>query len=68
VFKSLGVKSKGASTTIKDVEIVNNDAGVPTVCLYGDAKARAAEKGISKVLVSLSHSETVAIAIAQVSS
>jgi fatty acid synthase subunit alpha len=67
VFKSLGVKSKGASAAIKDVEIISNDAGVPTVRLHGDAKARAAEKGISKVLVSLSHSETVAIAIAQVS-
>ena len=68
VFKSLGVKSKGASAAMKDIEIVNDDAGVPTVRLHGEAKARAAEKGISKVLVSLSHSETVAIAFAQASS
>ncbi|KAF8816257.1 hypothetical protein BYT27DRAFT_7208450 [Phlegmacium glaucopus] len=44
---------------------LSDEMGVPTVRLHGDAKARAAEKGISKVLVSLSHSETVAIAIAQ---
>ena len=68
VFKSLGVKSKGASAAMKDIEIVNDDAGVPTVRLHGEAKARAVEKGISKVLVSLSHSETVAIAFAQASS
>ena len=68
VFKSLGVKSKGASAAMKDIEIVNDDAGVPTVHLHSEAKGRAAEKGISKVLVLLSLSETVTIAIAQVSS
>lgn len=68
MFKSLGVKSKGASAGMKDIEIVNDNAGVPTVRLHGEAEARAAEKGISKVLVSLSHSETVAIAFAQASS
>ncbi|KAF8199703.1 fatty acid synthase [Pholiota molesta] len=67
VFKSLGVKSQGAAAAMKDIEIVNDEAGVPTVRLHGDAKAKAAEKGISKVLISLSHSETVAIAFAQAS-
>lgn len=67
VFKSLGVKSKGASAAMRDIEIINDNNGVPTVRLHGEAKARAVEKGISKVLVSLSHSETVAIAFAQAS-
>jgi len=67
VFKSLGVKSQGAAAAMKDIEIVNDEAGVPTVRLHGDAKAKASEKGISKVLISLSHSETVAIAFAQAS-
>jgi len=53
---------------MKDIEIVNDNAGIPTVHLHSDAKARAAEKGILKVLVSLSYSETVAIAFAQASS
>jgi len=56
MFKSLGVKSKGASAVMKDIEIVNSDAGILTVRLHGDAKAWAAEKEISKVLVLLSHS------------
>ena len=59
---------QGASTTMKDIEIVNDDAGAPTVRLHSKAKAWTVEKGISKVLVSLSHSETVVIAFAQVSS
>ncbi|KAI6168120.1 hypothetical protein EDD17DRAFT_746406 [Pisolithus thermaeus] len=65
VFKSLGVPSKGAATAMKDIEILPSDSGVPTVTLHGDAKAAAENRGISQVLVSLSHSETVAIAFAQ---
>ena len=57
VFKSLGVKSKGAAAAMKDIEIVNDESGVPTVRLHGEAKSKATEKGISKVLISLSHSE-----------
>ncbi|KAG2076495.1 hypothetical protein BDR04DRAFT_694370 [Suillus decipiens] len=68
VFKSLGVPSKGAAAAMKDIEILPNESGVPTVTLYGNAKAAAQGKGITNVLVSLSHSETVAIAFAQASS
>lgn len=68
VFKSLGVKSKGAAAAMKDIEILNDASGVPTVHLHGDAKAEAEKRGISKVLISLSHSETVAIAFAHASS
>jgi len=68
VFKSLGVKSKGAAAPMLDIEILNDEAGAPTVTLHGDAKAAADEKGVSKVLISLSHSETVAIAFAQATS
>ncbi|KAJ3916064.1 fatty acid synthase [Lentinula edodes] len=67
VFKSLGVKSKGAAAPMKDIEIVNDKDGVPTVVLHGEAKTKASEKGVSKVLLSLSHSENVAIAFAQAS-
>ena len=57
VFKSLGVPSKGAGAAMKDIEILPNDDGVPTVTLHGDAKLAAEMKGVGKVLVSLSHSE-----------
>jgi len=52
---------------MKDIEILPDEAGVLTVTLHGVAQVAAAEKGIKKVLVSLSYSETVAIAFAQAS-
>jgi fatty acid synthase subunit alpha len=33
VFKSLGVESKGAGAPLKDIEIVNDDKGIPTVAV-----------------------------------
>ncbi|EIN09976.1 fatty acid synthase [Punctularia strigosozonata HHB-11173 SS5] len=65
VFKSLGVASKGAAAGMKDIEILPNEAGVPTVVLHGEAKAAADAKNVAKIHISLSHSETVAIAFAQ---
>lgn len=56
-FKALGVSSKGAAAPMKDIEILPNESGVPTVNLHGDAKSAADAKGVSKILVSLSHSE-----------
>ncbi|KZT29627.1 fatty acid synthase [Neolentinus lepideus HHB14362 ss-1] len=66
VFKALGVASKGAAAAMKDIEIFpDTETGAPQVVLHGDAKQAADAKGIQKVLISLSHSETVAIAFAQ---
>ncbi|KAI0067274.1 fatty acid synthase [Artomyces pyxidatus] len=68
VFKSLGVSSKGAGAAMKDIEILPNENGAPEVTLHGDAKAAADTKGIQKIHLSLSHSDTIAIAFAQASS
>ncbi|RDX57079.1 fatty acid synthase [Lentinus brumalis] len=68
VFKSLGVASKGAAAAMKDIEILPGESGAPTVILHGDAKAAADAKGVKKVHISLSHSDTTAIAFAQASS
>lgn len=57
VFKSLGVSSKGAGAAMKEIEILPNEAGAPEVTLHGDAKAAAVAKGISKIHLSLSHSD-----------
>jgi len=67
VFKSLGVASKGAAASLKDIEILPDESGVPQVTLHGDALSAAKTRGISKVLLSLSHSDTIAIAFAQAS-
>lgn len=53
---------------MKDIEILPDESGAPTVTLHGDALAAAQSKGIKKIHLSLSHSETVAIAFAQASS
>lgn len=57
VFKSLGVASKGAAAAMKDIEILPDTTGAPTVALHGDAKAAAEAKGVKKVHLSLSHSD-----------
>jgi fatty acid synthase subunit alpha, fungi type/fatty acid synthase subunit beta, fungi type len=57
VFKSLGVASKGAAASLKDIEILPDESGVPQVTLHGDALSAAKARGISKVLLSLSHSD-----------
>jgi len=67
VFKSLGVSSRGASAAMSDIEILPDATGAPKVTLHGDAKTAADSKGIKTIHVSLSHSETVAIAFAQAS-
>jgi fatty acid synthase subunit alpha len=68
VFKALGVSSRGAAAPMKDIEILPSSTGAPAVTLHGEAKSAASAKGISKIHISLSHSETVAIAFAQASS
>ena len=60
MFKALGVASKGAAAAMKDIEILNDASGAPQVNLQGDAKAAAADKGIAKIHVSLSHSDVSA--------
>lgn len=49
----------------KDIEVKNDDSGKPTVLLYGRVKDLL--KG-SKVLVSISHSDTVVVAMAVIES
>jgi len=64
VFKSLGVCSKGAGAPLSDIEITNDENGAPVVTLHGEAAAAAKEAGVKEVKVSISHSDSQAIAIA----
>jgi fatty acid synthase subunit alpha len=57
VFKSLGVPSKGAAAAMRDIEILPDESGVPQVHLHGAAQEAAAAKQVSKVQISLSHSD-----------
>ncbi|TQS38959.1 hypothetical protein Golomagni_00526 [Golovinomyces magnicellulatus] len=64
VFKCLGVKGKGAGAPLKEIEITNDKTGAPIVTLHGDAAKAAKIAGVREISVSISHSETQAIAIA----
>ncbi|PKS09122.1 hypothetical protein jhhlp_003736 [Lomentospora prolificans] len=64
VFKSLGVPSQGAGAALKDIEIVRNGDGVPSVKLHGNAAAAAKSAGVKNVSVSISHSDSQAMAVA----
>lgn len=64
VFKSLGVTSKGAGAPLYDIEILSDENGAPKVALHGAALEAAKEAGVKTVNVSISHSESQAIAVA----
>ncbi|RAH45867.1 trifunctional fatty acid synthase subunit FAS2 [Aspergillus brunneoviolaceus CBS 621.78] len=64
VFKSLGVSSKGAGSPLKEIEIVTDSTGAPVVQLHGVAAEVAEQAGVKQVSVSISHSDTQAVAVA----
>ncbi|PYH44648.1 trifunctional fatty acid synthase subunit FAS2 [Aspergillus saccharolyticus JOP 1030-1] len=64
VFKSLGVSSKGAGSPLKDIEIATDSTGAPVVHLHGVAAEAAEQAGVKQVNVSISHSDTQAVAVA----
>ncbi|KAI1561580.1 3-oxoacyl-acyl-carrier-protein-reductase [Pyrenophora tritici-repentis] len=64
VFKSLVAAGQGASAALKDIEIMNDESGAPTVQLYGTAEAEAKRVGVKKINVSISHSDDQAVSVA----
>ena len=46
----------------KDIEVLRSDQGVPSIALHAGAKAKADELGITKWLLSLTHTSTTAAA------
>ncbi|CAG58875.1 uncharacterized protein GVI51_E05841 [Nakaseomyces glabratus] len=64
VFKSLGVKSRGAGAPMKEIEILRDVNGKPTVTLHGEAKKLAQKESIKAVSVSISHDDFQSIAVA----
>jgi phosphopantetheine--protein transferase-like protein len=45
-----------------DIEIVNQKSGAPRIVLLGKAKLLSEARGVTEVLVSLSHTEQMAVA------
>ncbi len=48
----------------KDIEIINNDNGVPKVELCGEPKKRAEQKHVQSIQISISHEKEYAVAFA----
>ncbi len=62
VFKSLGISSE--HIRMSEIEILNDENGVPHVTLYGALKEKASEKGITGIHISLSYEKEYATAMA----
>ncbi len=67
--KEATVKALGCGigdVTWKEIEILNDDRNAPSLTLYGAAKEKAVELGLSAWSVSISHSQshTVAMVVA----
>ena len=61
VAKALGTGfSDGVSWS--DIEVLRADNGQPTIALHGGAAKRAADLGIQRILLTLSHTKDVAAA------
>jgi len=61
VIKALGPQIKGISW--REIEILSDPGGKPSVHLYGEAQNRADSLGLDKLAISLSHSKEYAIAL-----
>jgi holo-[acyl-carrier protein] synthase len=63
VLKALGTGwAKGLA--FRDVEVLRNEDGAPQVALHGAARSRADALGITRMLVSITHTRTDAHAVA----
>ncbi|MBQ4480891.1 MAG: holo-ACP synthase [Victivallales bacterium] len=61
VAKALGT-GIGASCALREITVLNDCAGVPVLTLDGNAKRTAEEKGVRRILVSISHEKHYATA------
>ena len=52
----------GAAFGWRDIEVYHLEGGAPAVRLHGKAEALAVERGIKRVWLSLSHTDTMSIA------
>ena len=59
-MKTLGTGAAGINW--RDIEILANGNGAPLINLYGTAKDKAKEIGITEFAISLSHSKQYAVA------
>jgi holo-[acyl-carrier protein] synthase len=59
-MKALGTGVRGVGW--KDIEVVRQESGAPSIKLHGRAQARAKRLGVLDISLSLSHSQEYAVA------
>ena len=59
-MKALGTGVRGVGW--KDIEVIREESGAPSVLLHGRGKRRAQRLGVNEISLSLSHSREYAVA------
>ena len=67
-FKALAGNDLARQITWRDVEVVSDGQGIPSLKLHGIADQRAREMGVTRIHVSLTHSRDSAAAVVILSS
>lgn len=62
-FKALSGNDLARRISWRDVEVVSNARGIPSIRLHGIAEQRARELGVTRIHVSLTHTQTTAAAV-----
>jgi holo-[acyl-carrier protein] synthase len=62
-FKALAGNDLARQITWRDVEVVSDSHGIPSIKLHGTAHRRARELGVTRIHVSLTHSRDTAAAV-----
>ena len=67
-FKALSGNELARRISWRDVEVVSDANGIPSIRLHGVAEQRARELGVTRIHVSLSHTQGMAGAVVVLSS
>lgn len=62
-YKALSGNHLARAVGWKEIEVCLRDDGAPYLALHGRAQQRAAELGVERALVSLTHSKAAAVAV-----
>jgi holo-[acyl-carrier protein] synthase len=62
-FKALAGNELARRITWRDVEVVSDSNGIPSIRLHGTAEMRGRELAVSRIHVSLSHTQGAAAAV-----
>jgi holo-[acyl-carrier protein] synthase len=62
-FKALSGNELARRISWRDVEVVSDSHGIPSIRLHGVAEDRARELGVTRIHVSLTHTQATAAAV-----